>query len=105
PGGDLRLLLYADRSAAAGPWFPTGGVCRPGAGPVVVLSHAFWKGQFAGDTGVLGKSIVLNRNTFTIVGVAPEGFSGASMLGADVWAPISAQAQWIQGRDYMTSAD
>ena len=77
----------------------------PGAGPVVVLSHRFWNRQFAGDPGVLGKTIVLNRNTFTIVGVAPEGFSGASMLGAEVWAPISMQEQWIQGRDYLTSAN
>jgi macrolide transport system ATP-binding/permease protein len=77
----------------------------PGAGPVVVLSHAFWQRQFAGDPGVLGKALVLNRNTFTIVGVAPEGFAGASMLGADVWAPISAQEQWIQGRDYLTNAN
>ena len=69
----------------------------PGSAPVVVLSHALWKGHFAADPQIIGKSIVLNRGSYTVVGVAPEGFSGASIIGADVWAPFSVQEQWNQG--------
>ena len=77
----------------------------PGASPVVVLSHALWKRQFAADPGILGKSIVLNRGNYTIVGVGPEGFAGASVLGADVWAPLSMQEQWIHDRQFLSDPD
>src|SRR5215813_5734444 len=45
--------------------------CRtPGAAPVVVLSHRFWSRRFGADAGLIGKTISLNRQTFTVVGVA-----------------------------------
>ncbi len=78
----------------------------PGSAPVVVLSHALWKGHFAADPQIVGKTIVLNRGNYTIVGVAPEGFSGASLEGAEVWAPFSVHEQWNQGRgNYLTDAN
>jgi predicted permease len=77
----------------------------PGSAPVVVLSHRLWKGHYAADPQILGKTIVLNRGSFTIVGVAPEGFSGASFIGADVWAPFSVQEQWMQGRKFLADAN
>ena len=60
---------------------------RAGSGQVIVISHTFWKQQFDSDPGVVGKTVTLNRNPYTIVGVAPEGFSGASMLGGEVRFP------------------
>lgn len=77
----------------------------PGGSPVVVVSHSLWKGQFASDPGILGKTITLNRGIYTIVGVGPEGFAGASVMGADVWAPISIQEQWIRGQHFLTDAN
>ncbi|PYV13468.1 MAG: hypothetical protein DMG07_14420, partial [Acidobacteria bacterium] len=77
----------------------------PGSGPVVVLSHAFWKGQFGGDPDILGKTIVLNRNSFTVVGVGPEGFTGASFLGADLWAPLSMHQQFKPGQNLLPDAN
>ena len=76
-----------------------------GSAPVVVLSYALWKGHFAADPQIVGKSIVLNRANFTVVGVAPEGFVGASLLGADLWAPFSVQEQWNQGKNYFPDAN
>ncbi len=77
-----------------------------GSTPVVVLSYALWKGHFAADPQIVGKSIVLNRGSYTVVGVAPEGFSGASLEGADVWAPFSVHEQWNQGRgNYLADAN
>ena len=69
----------------------------PGSAPVVVISHRLWKGHFAGDPQILGKTIVLNRGSYTVVGVAPEGFSGASFIGSDVWAPLSVQEAVVAG--------
>ncbi len=42
----------------------------------VVLSHRLWRTRFRGDRSVLGRSISLNRRSFTIIGVAEEGFNG-----------------------------
>jgi len=46
------------------------------SGPVAVISYAFWKDHFAGDPGVIGRSIKLNRHPFEIVGVTPPWFKG-----------------------------
>ena len=59
------------------------------------------RSQYASDPQILGKTIVLNRSNFTVVGVAPEGFVGASILGADVWAPFSVQEQWKPGPELL----
>src|SRR5215510_10291896 len=42
----------------------------PGAHPVVVLSHSFWRSRFNGDPALVGQTIVLNSRRFTVVGVA-----------------------------------
>ena len=56
--------------------------------PTVILSHLFWKRQGA-DPGMVGKTLALNGRTFTIIGVARQGFSGTSVLfGPDVWVPL-----------------
>jgi predicted permease len=48
----------------------------PGRNPVVVLSYEFWRTEFQGNMNLLGQSVRLNGNEFTIVGVAPESFTG-----------------------------
>lgn len=64
---------------------------RPGTSPVAVLSYAFWMRRFAGSSDVVGRTIGLNGQPFTIVGVAPEGFTGvlAPVVG-DLWVPVAA---------------
>ena len=62
----------------------------PGANPVVVLSHRFWRERFNADSGIVGRGIVLNGSPFTIVGVAAERFQGPVILAPDLWAPIMA---------------
>ena len=70
---------------------------------VVVLSHAYWMRRFAGDRTVIGRSIIVNRTPFTIIGVAPPGFSG-EVVGrmSDVWMPLTMQPALTHGRDYLT---
>ncbi|MCX6632083.1 MAG: ABC transporter permease [Candidatus Solibacter sp.] len=47
---------------------------RPGAPAVVILAHKLWKGRFAGDRGVLGKTLLLSGTPHTIIGIMPEDF-------------------------------
>ncbi len=59
---------------------------RPGAGRVVIISHGLWERKFGGDPGILGKSLILNDQPYTIVGVAPP--SELYYIKAfDVWVP------------------
>ena len=44
--------------------------------PVAVLGHGYWQRRFAGDSGVIGRTVSLNGASFTIVGVAAERFVG-----------------------------
>ncbi len=48
----------------------------PGRDAVVVLSNLLWQQQFAADPSVIGRTIKLNGIDFTVVGVAPENFTG-----------------------------
>jgi putative ABC transport system permease protein len=64
---------------------------RPGADRVVVISDAFWRARFNGDPRVLGKTLTLNDEKHTIVGVlAPGGEPPAEYAGrfGEVWAPF-----------------
>ncbi len=60
---------------------------------VVVISQALWRTQLGADAAVIGRTLRLNAGTFTVVGVAPEGFQG-SMRGVrvDAWVPLEATA-------------
>ena len=73
---------------AAGRFFAPDEDRAPMAAPVAVISHRFWRERLAGDPRVAGREIEVNGRTFTIVGVAPEGFGGTiSFLEADLFVP------------------
>lgn len=75
----------------------------PGANPVVVLSYAFWQRGFREDTHVVGRIIRVNGTAFTIIGVAPQEFTGTSVIPQvpDFWAPISMQGQLVPGQNWL----
>jgi predicted permease len=61
-----------------------------GEAPVVVLGHGFWTKQFAADPAVLNKTIKINNQTLTIVGVAPPAFDGTTLGNKPVvYVPIT----------------
>jgi len=69
-----------------------------GAGPVVVLNHGFWKRVFAANPNVLGQNVLINGQGFSIIGVAPKGFQGTSVIGGpDMWIPMSMHDQILTG--------
>jgi predicted permease len=49
---------------------------KPGAAPVVVLSHQFWDERFGANPAVIGQPFKLNKQSFTIIGVTPPAFTG-----------------------------
>lgn len=60
---------------------------QQGTGPgVVLLSYGLWQRRFGGDSAVVGRTIVLDREPSTIVGVLPARFDFPS--GASVWRPL-----------------
>lgn len=59
------------------------------AHPVVVISHDFWNRRFGGDAGAVGRTLLLNGETFTIVGVMQKGFTGIEPDPVDVWVPMA----------------
>ncbi len=63
----------------------------PGGRFVIVLSDPFWRSEFAGNPDVVGRSLKLNDQAYTIVGVLPATASVASWTGmaSDVWIPLA----------------
>jgi predicted permease len=57
--------------------------------PYVVLAHAYWRNRFAADPGVVGRSVRLNRQPYTILGVAPPDFTGTLLFfEPDYYVPV-----------------
>src|SRR5262249_25561058 len=56
---------------------------------IVVLSHALWEREFHGDASVVGKSLTMDGEPYTIAGVMPAGFSDPVAGGIDVWRPMN----------------
>lgn len=61
---------------------------RPGAPPVFVMSYATWKDEFQGDPGIIGKSLTVDGEPRTLVGVMPPRFQGFGPQ-SQIWIPIT----------------
>jgi predicted permease len=88
---------------AAGRLFTQQDDTAKNANPVVVLSYGYWKSRFGEDRNVPGQTVLINGHSFTILGVAPEGFDSA--IGGykpGVFVPISMveiAMPWMASRD------
>lgn len=61
----------------------------PGAERVVVISHRMWRADFGGDPAVVGKTLQLRGQAYTIVGVAPAAFTGViPVIVPELWLPV-----------------
>jgi putative ABC transport system permease protein len=60
----------------------------PGNNGVCVISYGFWQRRFAGEPGIIGRSLNLNSNTNEVVGVMPAGFS-FPRLETEIWIPLA----------------
>jgi hypothetical protein len=78
----------------------------PGSAPYAVVSHDYWQRRMGGEPGALGRVLVLNGHSFTIVGILPPGFTG-DVVGnpTEVFLPASMQPQVNPGRDFLDRWD
>ena len=61
----------------------------PGRDAVVVLGRTMWEQEFGSDRGVLGRSVRINGQPFTVIGVAPPGFTGLHpLVRSDFFVPL-----------------
>ncbi|MGD8340994.1 MAG: ABC transporter permease, partial [Gammaproteobacteria bacterium] len=80
--------------------------CDPGAAPVAVLDHYFWTRYLAADPSIIGRTIQLNRQSVTVVGISAEEVFRPLLLPVSLVVPISAQPslrpdrQWLSGENY-----
>jgi|HubBroStandDraft_1064217.scaffolds.fasta_scaffold03618_5 macrolide transport system ATP-binding/permease protein len=62
----------------------------PGRDAVVVLGHELWRTDFASDPNVVGRTIFLNNMPFTVIGVAPEPFTGSNgLIRSALFVPLA----------------
>jgi predicted permease len=77
------------------------------AGPAVaVLSHGLWQRRFGGRRDILGQSLAVGNETYTVIGVVPRGFNGVDLEPVDLFLPIHAftavdgSDEWVSHRGW-----
>lgn len=68
----------------------------------IVISHRYWQRRFNSDAAIAGRAVLINGVPATVVGVAEQGFSGTTMLGADFWMPLTAMELLRPGSRMLT---
>jgi predicted permease len=71
-------------------------------GPAIVISHELWQRRFGGDATIVGREITVNGAPRVVIGVAPAGFQGTTLLRSDLWFPLTARAGGPGGADLLT---
>ena len=66
----------------------------PGAPHVVLLSHRLWTGRFMSDTGIVGRTIRLDDEPYTVIGIMPAALD-ATGTGDNLWAPRQLTAEQL----------
>jgi len=112
-------LGYGDRTEqvtaelVSGSYFPVMGVTAvigraltpdddrvPSGHPVAMLSYSFWQNRFSSDLSIVGRQIVINGYTFTVIGVSQAGFDGVELgYKSKVFIPMMMQAQMTPRSD------
>jgi len=71
-----------------------------GGHSVAVLSHTYWVNRLGADPNVLNKTILINGQPMTVVGVAARGFEGTTLGNRpDVFVPLTMRGQMVRGFD------
>jgi predicted permease len=84
--GDF-FTLFAEKPLLGRVFFPEDG--KPGSPAVTILSENLWRGTFGADPAVIGKSIELDKRSFTIVGVMPAPFRFPLVTESQqLWVPL-----------------
>lgn len=71
---------------------------QPGTGHVAILSSGLWKSRFAGDPNVVGRTVTIDGESYSIVGVMPGNFVFPLMGEANLWTPLALTTKERAGR-------
>jgi len=92
-------------SAAVG-HLPSAEESRDPSSVRVVLSYPFWRSQYNADPSIVGRSIIVDRQHVTVLGVLPRSFRGPeSMMVRDLWIPMTSFLTLRGERDRLTKRD
>jgi predicted permease len=86
--------------AAAGRLLANAGAEERGSEAVAVLSFDFWQRGFGGRRSALGSQVLIGDVSYTIIGVAPTGFTGVDVGPTDIWLPLATAAATMAGPDW-----
>jgi predicted permease len=76
----------------------------PGAHPVAVLSHKCFERRFGADPSVVGRELIVNGRSFTVIGVAQPGFIGLEVnYTPEIWFPLMMQSEIRPGREWLNN--
>ena len=68
----------------------------------IVISHELWQRRFGSDPSIVGREITVSGSPRTVIGIAPAGFQGTTLLRSDLWVPLTARAGGPGGVDLLT---
>lgn len=75
---------------------------HPGASPYAVVSYSCWQERFGADPEIVGKTIRINRQPYTVLGVAPADFHGTELFyWPEIWVPMMMEAQIEVGNPWL----
>jgi predicted permease len=84
----LRIQPYL------GSFFHSSDEHGPNSAPYLVLTYGYWHTRFHDDQGVVGRDVLVDKQPYTVIGVAPPGFQGTLLFGSpDFFMPIVNQDQ------------
>jgi putative ABC transport system permease protein len=75
---------------------------RPGGGRVVILSNGLWQRRFGSDGSLVGKSILLGGDPYTVVGIVSHAFAPDPPV--DIWIPLPADPNSNDAAEFLNSA-
>ena len=76
-----------------------------GASPYVVMSYGSWHDRYAGNPGIVGKTVQINGHPYTVLGVAPKSFHGTErFLWPQMYVPVMNEPQ-LEGYDMLKNRD
>jgi putative ABC transport system permease protein len=72
---------------------------QPGSQRVVVVSDGLWHRRFGGDPGLVGRTLTLDGDPFTVIGILPPGFDfPVRVSGAEVWTQAFLDTRFVESR-------
>ncbi len=90
--------------AAMGRFFRAEEDQTPGTHPVAIVSHSFWKNHLSEDPRAMGQTLTVNGVALTVIGVAPETFTGVlAGVAPDFWLPTMMRPAVLHEPDCLTS--